>query len=143
MTAIADRRGAAPPINGFAGSQWLDRRPQRLHRTRRKNARTPNGAVYVGRPTLWGNPFWGRPRIGHARSVILYRAWIRGDLTPKILARAGFSAAEIKSLNRWRNWLVGHLDRLEGKNLQCWCPLTSPWCHADVLIAFANGGGHA
>lgn len=67
MKNIVDRRRFAPPINGAS-------RPKRLMRRRGKGAATPEGAVYVGRPTLWGNPFAGRPRIGHARSVIFYRA---------------------------------------------------------------------
>lgn len=140
MMASADRRGFAPPINGgaAAGSKDFARPPRRLHRTRRRNATTPQGAVYVGRPTLWGNPFAGRPRIGHARGVILYRAWLRGDLSPHILACAGFGEDEIVGLARWRARLIARLDQLTGKDLQCWCPLTSPWCHADVLLRFSN-----
>jgi len=30
-------------------------------------------------------------------------------------------------------------ERLVGHDLVCWCPLDSP-CHADVLLALANGG---
>jgi hypothetical protein len=141
-----DRGGFAPSIiSGFAANGYSGARhePRRLPRTRRKFAGTPPGAIYVGRPTLWANPFSGRPRIGHARSVILYRAWITGQLTPRILAAAGFGEDEQTSLLRWRNRLIPSLSHLAGKDLQCWCPLTSPWCHADVLIAHANGIGHA
>lgn len=51
--------------------------PKRIQRTRLKGWRMPEGAVYVGRPSEWGNPFsameigkaypqdrrwsWGRP----------------------------------------------------------------------------------
>lgn len=140
MIAITDRRGFAPPINGgsAARADLAFRSPRRLHRTRRRNSVTPPGAVYVGRPTLWGNPFGGRPRIGHARSVILYGAWLRGDLSPYILARAGFGDDEIEGLVRWRARLLPQLGKLAGRDLQCWCPLTSPWCHADVLLTAAN-----
>ncbi|AMS02813.1 hypothetical protein SEA_YEEZY_68 [Gordonia phage Yeezy] len=31
--------------------------PQRIQRRRTKGWRMPEGAVYVGRPTRWGNPF--------------------------------------------------------------------------------------
>ena len=31
--------------------------PQRIQRQRTKGWRMPEGAVYVGRPTKWGNPF--------------------------------------------------------------------------------------
>lgn len=136
-----DRRGYPPPISGACGTD-ADRsfyRPRRLHRTKRLRAATPSGAVYVGRPTIWGNPFRGRPRIGHARSVILYRAWLTGNLTPKILASAGFGRDEIIALDRLRHRVLHEIGRLTGRNLQCWCPLTSPWCHADVLLDLANG----
>lgn len=129
MTAAADRRGFASPVNV---------RPRRLHRTRRRRASTPPGAVYVGRPTLWANPFGGRPGIGHARSVILYRAWLRGELNRRVLRCAGFSDAEVDALRRWRDRLVARLATLAGRDLQCWCPLTSDWCHADVLLREAN-----
>ncbi|MBK7274882.1 MAG: DUF4326 domain-containing protein [Actinomycetales bacterium] len=36
--------------------------PQRIQRQRTKGWRMPEGAVYVGRPTKWGNPFGGLPR---------------------------------------------------------------------------------
>jgi len=125
----ADRRGFAPSIN---------RRPRRLQRPR-KRAPLPAGSTYVGRPTLWGNPFAGRAKIGHARSVILFAAWLRGELSPRILASAGFSNAEIDTLIRRRHSLVRQLPALAGHDLQCWCPTTSAWCHADVLLDAANG----
>ena len=112
--------------------------PQRLHRTRKRLNFTPPGAIYVGRPTIFGNPFSGRPRIGHPRSVILFDAWLRGDLTPHVLERAGFSEAETISMRRRRDALLRSLPRLRDRDLQCWCPLTSPWCHADVLLRIAN-----
>lgn len=38
--------------------------PQRIQRRRAKGWKAPEGAVYVGRPTIWGNPFGYRDRIG-------------------------------------------------------------------------------
>lgn len=118
-------------------------RPQRLQRTRKRLNFTPAGAVYVGRPTRWSNPFERRPRIGHKRSVILYDAWLHGSLSPYILARAGFSEAEIAGLRRWRAALVTALPCLAGRDLQCWCPLSSEWCHANVLLRAANFPVHS
>ena len=111
--------------------------PKRLHRTRQQRNATPSGAIYVGRPTLWSNPFQ-RAGIGHARSVILYRAWIAGELGAKLLGTLRYGEHEIASLGRWRRNLVRSLPHLAGRDLQCWCPLTSAWCHADVLLAIAN-----
>lgn len=112
--------------------------PQRLQRSRRRGTPTPAEAIYVGRPTIWGNPFAGRSRIGHARSVILYRAWIAGQLSIHVLRCAGFGEDEMTSLRRWRERLLSALPSLRGRDLQCWCPLSSEWCHADVLIRAAN-----
>lgn len=141
--AVADRRGFAPPIKRRCAADPMmtpgsPSRPRRLHRTRRKFNRTPAGAIYVGRPTIWGNPFAGRAKVGHKRSVILFAAWLRGDCSPRVLRAAGFSRAEIRALDRRRAILLDRLPRLAGKDLQCWCPPTSEWCHADVLIDLAN-----
>jgi hypothetical protein len=146
-SAKSDRRGFAPPIKRRCAADAmraprLSSRPRRLHRTRRKNNRTPAGAVYVGRPTIWCNPFAGRAKVGHKRSVILYGAWLRGECTPRVLTAAGFSRAEIEELDRWRRRALARLTSLAGKDLQCWCPTTSEWCHADVLIDLANAAPH-
>lgn len=107
-------------------------------RIRRARNSTPAGAVYVGRPTIWLNPFGSRPRIGHKRSVILFSAWLAGHLSPRVLAACGFGPAERQALGRRRHALIKQLPALRGRDLQCWCPVTSDWCHADVLIRIAN-----
>lgn len=113
-------------------------RPRRLQRPRRRAERhVPEGAVYVGRPTIFANPF--RPeRFGHVRSVKLHRRWVTFHLGALSLERLGFTPFEIDALDRWRTRLVGRLPNLAGNDLQCWCPLTSRWCHADTLLALAN-----
>lgn len=35
--------------------------PQRIQRKRTKGWKMPDGAVYVGRPTKWGNPYGASP----------------------------------------------------------------------------------
>jgi hypothetical protein len=126
MIAAAQRSGAlARP------------RPCRLQRSRKKGARTPEGARYVGRPTLFGNPF-RIDRFGHVRSVKLHEAWLEGRIAALTLERLGFCPAEIDTLARRRERILARLPELTGVDLQCWCPLTSKWCHADTLIALAN-----
>ena len=88
--------------------------------------------IYVGRPTIFGNPF-NYKRFGHARSVGLYRCWIERRLGALSLSKLGFCPSEIDALFRWRHRLDAELGRLVGVDLQCWCPVTSRWCHADVL----------
>lgn len=95
--------------------------PRRYQRTRNVAADIPVEAVYVGRPTKWGNP-WKigdtHPELGDpmpaADVVVLYRDWLfeRGAQTEVRLA-------------------------LRGKDLVCWCSLDAP-CHADVLLEVAN-----
>lgn len=86
----------------------------------------PAGAVYVGRPTKWGNPFLIAQPSDRAAAVDCYRRWLAGE------AGLGPPAAEGRTL-------AAAVHELRGKDLVCWCPLDQP-CHADVLLELANGG---
>jgi hypothetical protein len=112
--------------------------PRRLQRSRKRGARLPEGAIYVGRPTPLGNPFRS-DRFGHARAVGLHRTWLTGRLSEPALRRLGFGDHERQALRRLRERALGRLPELAGRDLVCWCPLTSRWCHAETLIALANG----
>lgn len=108
----------------------------------------PEGAIYVGRPTRWGNPFTivNTPRQGFV---------IFDDSTPES-GRSGFIASfptreeavvasikmfkkHIRTLRGDRKMLMSFAmsGTLRGHDLVCWCPLDQP-CHADVLLALAN-----
>ncbi|HEX7021427.1 MAG TPA: DUF4326 domain-containing protein [Trueperaceae bacterium] len=89
--------------------------PKRIQRKRTKGWRTPEGAIYVGRPSRWGNPFPLAGPFPRARAVLAFR---------KLAARR---------LKQDPNWL----EPLRGKDLCCWCDLSEP-CHADVLLELAN-----
>ena len=110
--------------------------PCRVQRPRRKGTALPSDTIYVGRPTMWANPFAGR-QWGHAKSVILHRRWLRGEIGAMTLERLGFSAAEVAALDRRRIWILTHLHSLAGKNLACWCPANGKWCHADIYLDLA------
>jgi hypothetical protein len=110
--------------------------PKRLTRPRRKGVKTPQGARYVGKPTLFGNPF-AMPRFGHAKSVILHRAWLIGDVSDYMLERMGFCPKQIEALGRLRARILTNLHHLDGLDLTCWCPQNSKWCHADILLELA------
>ncbi len=72
----------------------------------------PNEAVYVGRPSKWGNPY-GAGDGDRDVAIAQYELWL--DRNPGLLAQ---------------------LEELRGKDLVCWCaPLR---CHGDVLIQKAN-----
>lgn len=129
---VLDRGGHAPTIR--------ERGPRRLQRPRTRGLPMPDGAVYVGRPTDFANPFdW--KRFGHARSVRLFNRWIAGRLGDLTLEMLGFCPAEIDALARLRRRVIDSLPKLAGKDLQCWCPSTSRWCHADTLLTLANNTG--
>lgn len=96
----------------------------------------PVGTIYVGRPTFWGNPFMAR-KWGHAKSVTLHRRWLQGEVAALTLERMGFDPAEIDAMQRLRARVLTSLHRLAGHDLACWCPLTSKWCHAELLLDLA------
>lgn len=85
---------------------------------------------------MWCNPFAGR-QWGHAKSVILHRRWLAGELGALRLARMRFSDAEIATLDRRRIAILTRLHELAGKDLACWCSPNSRWCHADVYLELA------
>jgi len=101
--------------------------PKRIQRKRTKGWRMPEGAVYVGRPTKWGNPFsvgsFGF-RLPNGGAV-----FYRGDGAPR--------AAVVELYRRWVVPKLPDLTPLRGHDLACWCPLDQP-CHADVLLELAN-----
>lgn len=111
-------------------------RAQRIQRSRKKGYRTPDGVIYVGRPTRWGNPFHGR-QWGHAKSVTLHRKWLLGEIAGLSLERMGFCASEVDALLRLRIYVLTNLHRLAGHDLACWCPLSTQWCHAELLLDLA------
>jgi len=79
----------------------------------KRNNPIPKEAIYVGRPSRWGNPF----KIGRdgtrAEVIRKYKEWLLGN-----------------------EELMEQLEELRGKALDGFCsPLP---CHADVLLELAN-----
>lgn len=74
----------------------------------------PAGAIYVGRPTRWGNPYFTES-MPREQKVALYRDYVT----------ARIAAGELD------------IEELRGKDLACWCALDVP-CHADVLLELAR-----
>ncbi len=114
--------------------------PIRIQRKRKVGWKLPPDTIYVGRPTLWGNPFIAdevqmavdafRKRATSKESCISF------EMGPGKLQFAKNSHPD--SLDwAWRQWANDHLHELRGKNLACWCALDQP-CHADVLLEIAN-----
>lgn len=92
----------------------------------------PEGCVYVGRPTKFGNPFTG------PEAVDLFRRWLAGKMSTREWNEQ-FSHCRIGMVAD-RQVVRACLHRLRGKDLACWCPLDAAACHADVLLELANQG---
>ena len=128
--------------------------PVRIQRRRLKGWRAPDGAVYVGRGTRWGNPF---------TVVSRYQApWRVEALDRELNKRTGGShlfstweeaAAFASRLFALHTGPLGFCEYdaatlaalrrdLAGRDLMCWCPLPADGqpdhCHAAVLLQLAN-----
>jgi hypothetical protein len=104
----------------------------------------PEGAIYVGRPTRWGNPFWHMEKFhGVEAALDFYRTMIVGGWSPSLLDKWNVVNEQIPyhAQNVWRNRMGVHpMDRiheLRGHDLACWCRLDQP-CHADILLELVN-----
>ena len=73
----------------------------------------PEGSVYIGRPSKWGNPF--------------------------VIGKDGSRADVIAKYERWlcEAGPLSQIGELRGKDLVCWCAPAA--CHGDVLMRLANG----
>lgn len=78
----------------------------------KRDPNCPKDAVYVGRPTKWGNPFVIGQDGTREEVIEKYRVYILTE--------------------RWFNGI----EELRGKDLVCWCA-PKP-CHADILLELAN-----
>jgi len=70
--------------------------------------------VYIGRPSVWGNPFVLQPDEPRGATIARYEAWLLSQ--PKLIERAK--------------------RELKGKVLACYCA-PKP-CHGDILARIAN-----
>jgi hypothetical protein len=126
--------------------------PRRIQRRRTGGWRMPDGAVYVGRPSRWGNPF----RIYHGHTLIgpvwsaARASWshLPADECLNAYVTSSPGQRPIDAVRAFENLLTlrqrdeaerltSWLAPLRGKDLLCWCPLDQA-CHADVLLAIAN-----
>lgn len=94
-----------------AGKQWS----YRILTTKVVHCKKSKFDVYIGRPSIWGNPF-EMGKDGTREEVIQkYRDWF---LTQPDLQR--------------------RIGELKGKTLACWCSPKA--CHGDVLKEYADAG---
>ncbi len=120
---MSDASQSVPMLATGLNGQQMVRRPKRIQRQRTKGWRMPESAVYVGRPSRWGN-MWRAGEEFAEGGVITAEGAVEQY---RLLWTEGFSAA----------YVAYELVPLRGKDLVCWCPLDQP-CHADVLLELAN-----
>lgn len=131
--------------------------PERIQRRRAKGFIMPAEAIYVGRPSKWGNPWRLEPRgawlIGPDGSgstftsrrdaataaVHAYQTWL---VDGEYRYVEWLQPREVEHLATLRNRISVDLSCLRFHDLACWCPLDQP-CHADVLLELANEEAHA
>lgn len=98
----------------------------------------PEGAVYVGRPTRFGNPYstgdWPKWLRSPDSQVDAYRSAIIDILRPP---SGALTMARLQDDFGERLPTPEQIMALRGKDLVCWCKECDP-CHADVLLELAN-----
>jgi hypothetical protein len=103
--------------------------PKVLNKAHLQGVKIPEGAIYVGRPSKWGNPW----RIGEKHPADGHRL-----TRDEVIGMYRKAIPEMLQVKREDGSLILDLLELRGKDLVCWCtPLP---CHADVLLELANKG---
>jgi uncharacterized protein DUF4326 len=80
----------------------------------------PADVAYVGRPTLFGNPW------SHKKGLALHKVKTVDEAISKFEEYAKINKAIGKQARR----------HLKGKSLSCWC--VPDKCHAQILMEIAN-----
>ena len=93
----------------------------------KRTDKIPSNAVYVGRPSRWGNPW----RIGEKHPDDGHRL-----NREEVIELHRNNMSQMLTAKRADGTIILSLEELRGKDLVCWCaPLP---CHADVLMELAN-----
>lgn len=121
-----------------------NQQPRRIQRRRVFGWRAPEGAVYVGRPTRFGNPY----RLVRADHGLLVQF---GDTGGSVGVWPSEAEARRYATEAFRVWIEQpeqeELRRLvpqllHGRDLTCWCPLPElgqpDHCHGAILLRLAN-----
>lgn len=105
---------------------------ERIQRSRQPGFRMPADAIYVGRPSTWGNPYklGGKNPMTGGKIETLHEA--------VALYLTEIEVMQAEHPERYSAFVLSAQTELAGRPLACWCPLTQP-CHADVLLEIANG----
>ncbi len=118
--------------------------PERLQRKRTRGWRMPEGAVYVGRGSKWGNPFV----VDSPYFVVDMAAYLKGQPLSEAMWKRYTAQDAVDCYRKWFRAQVGKSGfslayeaetELRGCDLVCWCD-PQDVCHADWLIQISNPG---
>ncbi|HVI40388.1 MAG TPA: DUF4326 domain-containing protein [Anaerovoracaceae bacterium] len=90
----------------------------------KRDPNTPKDAVYVGRPSKWGNPFKIGGPVPGLPGVKMDRQMAVAEFQNMLEDPA--NSALVQSIKK----------ELKGKDLVCWC--APALCHASILLEIAN-----
>lgn len=110
---------------------------ERLQRKRTKGFKisdvcdNPNGYVFVGRPSKYGNPW-----TNDGEKVVLAR-----DKSQIVVIKSSEEEARLEAVHMFRKYHAPSLDLsdLIGKDVVCWCPIDRV-CHGDILLELVSEG---
>lgn len=126
---------------------------KRIQRRRTAGWRMPDGALYVGRPSRWGNPFvieavgdrWQVIDSGNRSGALAEEPQFFPDKYYAAVFAVRFFELHTGPMGLYEfsdDDLRLLREQLAGRDLACWCPPDRP-CHADVLLEIANREGPA
>jgi|AntRauTorckE5430_2_1112549.scaffolds.fasta_scaffold06787_2 hypothetical protein len=134
----------------------LSDQPVRVQRKRTKGWRKPDNTVNVCRPGKWGNPFKcvkGQIYVhaGYRRKALDPWVWLQPGteqdiicLFEEVLKGGGLEyfaedGGIVSDILYWRRHFKNlDITELRGKNLMCFCPERTEFCHAETLLKIAN-----
>jgi hypothetical protein len=93
----------------------------------------PEGTVYVGRGSRWGNPF----PIGCTDWIPVDSSGVWSKEPHEPLTREQAIECFRHTTEFTAREYPGFYEVLRGKDLACWCKPGDP-CHGDVLLDLAN-----
>lgn len=96
------------------GPRSLKPIPPKVWNKRKGAPKPPKDAIYVGRPSRFGNPLVLEDERDRDEILVKYEKWLMEQ--PELIAAVK--------------------KHLKGKHLTCWCAPKA--CHADVLLRIAN-----
>lgn len=108
---------------------------ERIQRKRTVGWRMPDGTKYIGRPSIWANPF----KVGEPppKRFIQFEFHFEDTIKYKNNAVVKDAAEAVRLYEMYSPPSLPELEMLKGKNIACWCKVNDH-CHGDVIIKHYN-----